>query len=241
MLFPFLFLNPGRASAPLVVLLCWMVAPPLYGQSVGEPAGTAASLDERVLFGVYNIESPVFQGAMRSADASAYPIFLGAPFITWGSAWLLRGNGDFTDAYRLTLSQAATTGIVVGLKRLVRRPRPYAALSGITARTSDATLGDSFSMPSGHASTAFTLATSWSLSHDQWYVVVPSFVWAGSVALSRLWLGVHYPSDVLAGSLLGAAVGVGVHLLSPQITPGFLEKDEPERALPMLHLRFALP
>ena len=241
MLFSRLSLNADRSAASLVMLLCWMVVTPLYGQSAGEPAGTASSLDERILFGVYTIEAPAFHGAMRFADASAYPIFFGAPFITWGSAWLLRGNGDFTDAYRLTLSQAATTGIVVGLKRLIRRPRPYAALPGITARTSDATLGDSFSMPSGHASTAFTLATSWSLSHDQWYVIVPSFAWAGSVALSRVWLGVHYPSDVLTGSLLGAAIGVGVHLLGPQITPGFLEKDEPERALPMFHFRFALP
>ena len=241
MVFSFSSSSPGRTSAPLVVLLCWMVAAPLYGQSVGEPAGTASSLDERLLLSVYTIESPAFRGVMRAADASAYPVFLGAPVAAWGGAWLIRDDGDFTDAYRLTLSQAVTTVAVIGLKRLIRRPRPYAALPGITARTSDATLGDSFSMPSGHASTAFTLATSWSLSHDQWYVVVPSFVWAGSVALSRLWLGVHYPSDVLTGSLIGAAVGVGVHLLGPQITPDVLEKDEPERMLPMLHLRFALP
>ena len=234
-------LNACRASVSLIVFLCWVGPAPLYGQSAGGAAATPSGLDERLLFSIYEIEAPAFQGAMRTADASAYPIFLGAPFITWGSAWLLRGNGDFTDAYRLTLSQAATTGIVIGLKRLIGRPRPYAALDRITARTSDATLGDALSMPSGHASTAFALATSWSLSHDRWYVIVPSFAWAGSVALSRLWLGVHYPSDVLTGSLLGAAVGVGVHLLGPEITPGFLKKDEPERALPMLHLRLTLP
>ena len=139
MVFSFSSSNPGRTSTPLVVLLCWVVAAPLYGQSVGEPAGTASSLDERLLLNVYTIESPAFRGVMRAADASAYPVFLGAPVAAWGGAWLIRDDGDFTDAYRLTLSQAVTTVAVIGLKRLIRRPRPYAALPGITARTSDAT------------------------------------------------------------------------------------------------------
>jgi undecaprenyl-diphosphatase len=29
------------------------------------------------------------------------------------------------------------------------------------------------------------------------------------VAISRVFLGVHYPSDILAGSLLGSAIGFG--------------------------------
>ena len=237
--------RPSRHHAPvlLLILLWWGAAAPLHAQPVGEPAaGSAPSgLDERLLFGVYAVEAPAFRGAMRAADVSAYPVFFGAVPAAWGGTWLLRDRDDWADAYRLTLSQAATAVTTIGLKRLIRRPRPYAALPSITSRTSDGSLGDSFSMPSGHASTAFTLATSWSLSHGRWYVVVPSFVWAGSVAISRVWLGVHYPSDVLAGSALGAAIAVGVHLLGSQITPDVLEGDDAGRALPMLHLRFALP
>lgn len=59
-------------------------------------------------------------------------------------------------------------------------------------------------MPSGHTSTAFATATSLSLAYPKWYVVAPSFVWAGAIGYSRMHLGVHYPSDVLAGAIVGS-------------------------------------
>jgi membrane-associated phospholipid phosphatase len=71
---------------------------------------------------------------------------------------------------------------------------------------------ESFSMPSGHTTFAFALATSWSLSAGRWYVTAPALTWASGVALSRVWLGVHYPSDILVGVLLGGGVGLAAHV-----------------------------
>jgi membrane-associated phospholipid phosphatase len=64
------------------------------------------------------------------------------------------------------------------------------------------------SFPSGHTSLAFATATTLSMQYKKWYVTVPAYAWASSVAYSRMYLGKHYPSDVLAG----AAVGIGTSL-----------------------------
>jgi membrane-associated phospholipid phosphatase len=61
------------------------------------------------------------------------------------------------------------------------------------------------SFPSGHTSLAFATATTLSMQYNKWYVTVPAYAWATSVAYSRMYLGKHYPTDVLAG----AAVGIG--------------------------------
>lgn len=85
------------------------------------------------------------------------------------------------------------------IKKTVKRPRPFLANVKIRAVYQPS----HYSFPSGHTSTAFTTATALSQVYPKWYVVVPSYLWAGSVGFSRLYLGVHYPSDVAAGVVLG--------------------------------------
>jgi membrane-associated phospholipid phosphatase len=101
---------------------------------------------------------------------------------------------------------AATTLVVVsaatwGIKYAVRRVRPFTTHPDLIKMSS----GGGPSFPSGHTSSAFATATSLSLSYPKWYVVIPAYLYAGTVGVSRIVLGVHYPSDVLAG----AAVGIG--------------------------------
>lgn len=57
------------------------------------------------------------------------------------------------------------------------------------------------SFPSGHAQTAFTLATALTILFPRWGI--PLFVIAGAVAISRLVLTAHYMSDVIAGAGIG--------------------------------------
>jgi membrane-associated phospholipid phosphatase len=195
------------------------------------------SLDARLFYAVYHLDGPVLGGYLRGVDATAYPVFFGAPAAAWAGAALFRDEGDYEDAYRLSLAWGLASAATVGLKHLFRRPRPYAALPDVTVRGGRPS--DPFSFPSGHTTLAFAMAASWSLSHPKWYVVAPGAVWAGSVAVSRMWLGVHYPGDVLAGALLGTGAAVLVHLVGPSITPGFLKREDrrpPGRIV--VHFRF---
>lgn len=81
------------------------------------------------------------------------------------------------------------TGVYTGLlKKAVQRERPDGS--------------DSLSFPSGHSSTAFTLATV-ANSHYGWKVGVPAYVAASAIALSRISNDKHYLTDVVAGATLG--------------------------------------
>jgi membrane-associated phospholipid phosphatase len=57
------------------------------------------------------------------------------------------------------------------------------------------------SFPSGHAQTAFTLATALTILFPRWGI--PLFVIAGTVGISRIILTSHYLSDVIAGAGVG--------------------------------------
>lgn len=202
-------------------------ASPVCEAERGARGVDARGVDVRGVVAVHCITAPAFAAWMEAAHASAAVGFYGAVPAAWAGA-ALRG-GPYADAYRLTLAQGAAFVAMAGLKRLIRRPRPYVVVPGLVSRSGAyhaARAAPSFAMPSGHATLAAVIATSWSLSHPRWYVVAPGAAWAASVSLSRLWRGVHYPTDVLAGTLLGAGVGVLVHVAGPSLTPGFLEGDD---------------
>jgi membrane-associated phospholipid phosphatase len=88
-------------------------------------------------------------------------------------------------------------GASVGVKRVVRRPRPDDPRVQVHVGTPSR-----LSFPSAHATstTAAAILFGALLRKPLAAALVPS------MALSRMVLGVHYPTDVLAGSALGAAV-----------------------------------
>ena len=209
----------------LVVLINLMPA-------AGERTAQAQSLDERVLRSVYAVETPAFRGAMQAADWSAYPAFVVVPAGGWAAALMLKAVG-YEAPFRMTLAEGAALGGAVLLKHFYKRLRPSAVMRSIEPRLNPVDQvvlkKDRYSFPSGHAALSFAVAVSGSLSYPRWYVIGPSLGWAGAVAVSRIWIGVHYPSDVLVGAALGTAAAVGVHLLQDRVTPGFLD-DEHHRA-----------
>ncbi len=58
------------------------------------------------------------------------------------------------------------------------------------------------SFPSGHAQLAFAMATYLSFALPRWWWAFLGI--AAGVALSRIYMGVHFPADCLAGAAIGA-------------------------------------
>lgn len=92
----------------------------------------------------------------------------------------------------------AAHGASIGVKRVVRRPRPehpgVEVLVGTPSR---------LSFPSSHATSTTAAAVLYSGLTGR--NLVPALV--PPMLASRLLLGVHYPTDVLAGAALGGVVG----------------------------------
>lgn len=109
-----------------------------------------------------------------------------------------------------SLSLASLTINTLG-KRSVRRPRPVLAPVPVVRRLKRQPITTSF--PSGHAASAAAFATGVALESPAWGAAAAPV--AASVALSRVYTGVHFPSDVLAGAALGAGAAFAVRGLVP--------------------------
>lgn len=100
-----------------------------------------------------------------------------------------------------------TGGCIEVIKIVVGRPRPYVDVSSLIVLAHESNL----SFPSGHTATATVIAycLSREYKHTALFMVMPLVV-----ALSRLYLGVHYPSDVLFGFIFALIIScVCYHLL----------------------------
>lgn len=108
------------------------------------------------------------------------------------------------------------TGSVVLFKNTVQRLRPSHAadLQGLVHLVRDENgqlfTGGAFGFVSSHASNHFGIASFMVgiLQNRPRWALPLLFGWAGLIAFSRVYLGVHYPGDVIVGGIYGAFVGL---------------------------------
>jgi len=145
----------------------------------------------------------------------AYLILLGISFFKGGRRGKIAVLGIIlliilTDRLNATL-----------VKDIFHRLRPCISLKdAITPLGCNGT----FSFPSNHAVNNFAAAVFF-------YKLFPKLKWlllitASLVALSRVYLGLHYPSDILGGALIGSAFGYLFALAALKIDGTFNKKTE---------------
>lgn len=144
---------------------------------------------------------------------SANYVSLGIPVSLLMAGFITHDKNLKENALAAGESILVSTAFTYAIKNIVKRPRPYTTDSLIIKVGP----GGGYSFPSGHSSEAFAFATSISISYPRWYVIAPSFLWASTVAYSRMYLGVHYPTDILAGAIVGSAGAFLSHKLNQWI------------------------
>ena len=91
----------------------------------------------------------------------------------------------------------------LALKHIVSRARPCRINDTVQMLVA---IPRDYSFPSGHSMCTFAAATVIFMFDKR--LGIPALIIAALVALSRLYLYVHFPSDVLAGTIIGIAIGV---------------------------------
>ncbi|WP_394383795.1 phosphatase PAP2 family protein [Streptomyces cacaoi] len=153
-----------------------------------------------------------WEGRLLAAlgDCAREPRVAGAArALSWSgehaAVWLLAGGAaaladrDRRAGWLRGTGQVAAAHLAgMGLKRVVRRPRP-----GLPGRPPLVHTAGRYSFPSAHAASAGAAAVALArVRPGAPATALPAL--AALVCVSRLVAGVHYPSDVLAGAALGA-------------------------------------
>ena len=171
------------------------------------PPTMLENLDHRIFMLVYGGDAP----------GDVLMVMVGLTMI--GSGWSILAFLPMLAVPRLRRFAAYLCGTLIAnapvvylVKMLVRRPRPFVTLEHVLPLFGGPT---DFSFPSGHAAGSFCfsifvttvcLAQKPRRSRDLALAAAAVGV-SAAIAVSRVYLGVHFPGDVTGGALLGGAIG----------------------------------
>ena len=122
--------------------------------------------------------------------------------LCWAGVFVIPDQARFL---RAMLCALIAWGVGALIKPRVGRRRPAEAISGFKSLIKAPSCN---SFPSSHTSSSFAFSVALLLLGHEWAAGV--LIWAGVVAFSRAYLGVHFPSDILGGVALGAACGFAI-------------------------------
>jgi len=151
--------------------------------------------DATVMLGIHRLSQPWLDSLfwLVTQTAGAYSVLL-----VVGTAVYFWWHGDRATMQLVLASFGGSFLLNSLLKLLFARPRPNLFPPLVTET--------SYSFPSGHAMSAVAVygllaLLLWQRGRYAWAILAG--FWVPLVALSRVYLGVHYPSDVLASLALG--------------------------------------
>ena len=145
--------------------------------------------DAPIILAIHHFSSPALDTAMRilTQTGESGAIGIAAVLAIW-FAW----KHNYLDTVAIFVSLIGGAALNTLLKILLARPRP--------SLFPPLVVESGFSFPSGHVAASvavygFLAVLLWRQKHCGWAVL--SGAWVLVVAVSRIYLGVHYPSDAL--------------------------------------------
>jgi membrane-associated phospholipid phosphatase len=170
---------------------------------------TVQQLDERVLLELAERRTPAQTGFFMFLSRYYRVGDIGVPAGLLVGGIISNNKEMRQNALYVASSTALSYGVTMLIKHIVKRPRPFIRNINIVP----VYVAGSTSFPSGHTSSTIATATALSVAYPKWYVIAPSFFWAGATSYSRMYLGVHYPSDVAGGAVLGVGSALSLKFM----------------------------